>query len=184
MSSNALLWPSQGTIPERRLHKYKWLRLPSQGIGGSVSAESLLLAIFPPLADTDYQNYEFYQINKDEIPVPSGDVILEIIDSVGSGIFQEASGFDIRAFDSAGVSIDYEVVSVNVSTGDFTIKVTVPNATDLSFIQLTFGNPSATDGSTALGAGTTLSIHETPLLTKDEDNFLVDDMGRNIVAVQ
>ncbi len=34
MSSNALLWPSQGTKPEERLDKYKWLRLPSQGIGG------------------------------------------------------------------------------------------------------------------------------------------------------
>lgn len=34
MSSNALLWPSQGTKPEERLDKYKYLRLPSQGIGG------------------------------------------------------------------------------------------------------------------------------------------------------
>ena len=36
MSSNALLWPSQGTKPEERLDKYKWLRLPSQGIAGQV----------------------------------------------------------------------------------------------------------------------------------------------------
>jgi len=34
MSSNALLWPSQGTKPEERLDKYKWLKLPSQGVGG------------------------------------------------------------------------------------------------------------------------------------------------------
>jgi len=40
MSSNALLWPSQGTKPEERLDKYKWLKLPSQGIGG-VSAEPI-----------------------------------------------------------------------------------------------------------------------------------------------
>ncbi len=33
MSSNALLWSSQGTKPEERLDKYKWLRLPSQGVG-------------------------------------------------------------------------------------------------------------------------------------------------------
>ena len=83
-----------------------------------------------------------------------------------------------------GISLTYEVVSINVTTGDFTIKITVPDAMDLSFIQLVFGNPSATDDSTALGAGTALSIFETPLLTKDEDNFLVDDQGRNIVAVQ
>ena len=35
MSSNALLWPSQGTKPEERLDKYKWLKLPSQGVGGA-----------------------------------------------------------------------------------------------------------------------------------------------------
>lgn len=34
MSSNALLWPSQGTKPEERLDKYKWLKFPSQGVGG------------------------------------------------------------------------------------------------------------------------------------------------------
>jgi len=37
MSSNALLWPSQGTIPERRLDKYKYLKLPSQGVGGVIA---------------------------------------------------------------------------------------------------------------------------------------------------
>lgn len=36
MSSNALLWPSQGTKPEERLDKHKWLRLPSQGISPGV----------------------------------------------------------------------------------------------------------------------------------------------------
>ena len=41
MSSNALLWPSQGTKPEERLDKYKWLRLPSQGVGG--------VAVAPPV---------------------------------------------------------------------------------------------------------------------------------------
>jgi len=37
MSSNALLWPSQGTIPELTLDKHKYLRLPSQGIGKILS---------------------------------------------------------------------------------------------------------------------------------------------------
>ena len=37
MSSNALLWPSQGTKPEERLDKYKWLKLPSQGFGGGAA---------------------------------------------------------------------------------------------------------------------------------------------------
>lgn len=83
-----------------------------------------------------------------------------------------------------GVLLEYEVVSVDTGTGDFTIKVNVPSIEDLTFIQIAFGNPSATDDSTTLGVGTTLSTFETPLLTKDEDNFLVDDQGRNIMAVE
>lgn len=78
----------------------------------------------------------------------------------------------------------YEVTSVNVTTGDFTIKVSVPSIQDFTFIQIAFGNPSAIDNSLSLGAGNTLSTFDTPLLTKDEDNFLVDNQGRNIVAVQ
>lgn len=42
MSSNALLWPSQGTKPEERLDKYKWLRLPSQGFGGVAGPSALV----------------------------------------------------------------------------------------------------------------------------------------------
>jgi len=41
MSSNALLWPSQGTKPEERLDKYKYQRLPSQGIGNAVISLNL-----------------------------------------------------------------------------------------------------------------------------------------------
>jgi len=82
-----------------------------------------------------------------------------------------------------GVLLEYEVVSVNVSTGEFTIKVKVPSIKDFTFIQIAFGNASATDDSTPLAGGTTLSTFETPLLTKDEDIFLVDDQGRNIMVV-
>jgi len=42
MSSNALLWPSQGTKPEERLDKYKYLRLPSQGIGAALPPPPLV----------------------------------------------------------------------------------------------------------------------------------------------
>ncbi len=35
MSSNALLWTSQGTKPEERLDKYKYLKSPSQGFSGN-----------------------------------------------------------------------------------------------------------------------------------------------------
>lgn len=44
MSSNALLWPSQGTIPERMLDKYKWLRVPSQGVSGQVLVTPEIMA--------------------------------------------------------------------------------------------------------------------------------------------
>jgi len=60
----------------------------------------------------------------------------------------------------------------------------MPIIQDLTFIQIAFGNPSATNNSTPLATGTIVKITETPLLTKDEDNFLVDDQGRNIVVVQ
>jgi len=43
MSSNALLWPSQGTKPEERLDKYKWLKLPSQGVGVAAIGGSSLV---------------------------------------------------------------------------------------------------------------------------------------------
>jgi len=83
-----------------------------------------------------------------------------------------------------GKLLEYNVVALNFFTGVFTIDVKVPTIQDLTFIQLVIGNPAAVDGSTPLAAGVELSILETPLLTKAEDNFLVDELGRNIVAVQ
>ena len=46
MSSNALLWPPQGTKPEERLDKYKYLRLPSQGVGGVVAPAAAVMPAF------------------------------------------------------------------------------------------------------------------------------------------
>ncbi len=81
-----------------------------------------------------------------------------------------------------GVPLEYEVTAMNVSTGAFTIKVKVPTLKDFDFIQIIFGNAAALDESTALGAGNVLSTHVTPLLTKDEDNILIDDQENRIVA--
>ena len=55
MSSNALLWPSQGTKPEERLDKYKYLKLPSQGI-----SQGLVPPTADPMAfeDLDIMEYE------------------------------------------------------------------------------------------------------------------------------
>jgi len=144
------------------------------------------------------------QINKyvntngaNQIPITnkSPDTIFNLVgfggDAVGMSISQDESflwfmdNFNdtVNELFLPGLLLEYEVVSVNVSTGDFTIKVKVPSIVDFTFIQIAFGNAAATDGSTTLVTDSTLSTFETPLLTKDEDNFLVDDQGRNIVAV-
>ena len=165
MSSNALLWPSQGTKPEERLDKYKYLRLPSQGVGGIGAAppggENPLLAIYPPIADATFQFYKFYQIKKSQVPSLQTNQPLVIIDTLGAGIIQEASGFDIRVFDSSGVPLNYEVQSVNPSTGDFIIWINLPTVQDLEFVQLTFGKPTATDGQnkTAVWDANYKSVH-------------------------
>lgn len=147
---------------------------PPQGFGGEgLPALNPIETIFPPIGDTDYQNYKFYQVNPGEIPTPIVDGVWEITDSVGPGTFQEASGFDVRAFDDMGTPLEYEVVSVNVTSGDLIIKVKLPILDDLRFIQLTFGNPLATDDSvTVSGTVNILSTHKTPLLTKDIPNLL------------
>lgn len=151
MSSNALLWPSQGTKPEERLDKYKYLKLPSQGIGGVGVLPVLpgsISVTFPPIADNTYQFYKFYQIKKNQVPTTQTNMPLVIIDTLGPGILQEASGFDIRVFDSAGVPLDYEVQSVDTVTGAIIVWVNLTTVKDSEFIQLTFGKPTATDGST------------------------------------
>lgn len=148
MSSNALLWPSQGTIPERMLDKYKWLRLPSQGFGGMIVGDPLL-AIFPPIADATFQFYRFYQVKKGQVPTTQINMPLLITDTLGTGILQEASGFDIRAFDAAGSPLPYEVQSVNITTGEIIVWINVTTVQDNEFIQLTFGKPSAINGQTS-----------------------------------
>lgn len=149
MSSNALLWPSQGTIPERRLDKYKYLKIPSQGVGGIPAlVENPLLALFLPIPDATFQFQRIYQIKKNQVPSTQTNMPIPIIDILGVGKFQEASGFDIRVFDSAGVPIPYEVEFVDTVTGAFIVWVNMATVKDGEFIQLTFGKPTATDGST------------------------------------
>jgi len=121
---------------------------PPQGvITISPLPEGTLLAIYPPLADNTYQFYRFYQVKKGQVPSTQSNMKLVIIDTLGSGILQQASGFDIRVFDSAGLPLDYEVQEVTTGTGDIIVWVNVTTVKDGEFIQLTFGKVSATDGS-------------------------------------
>ena len=122
---------------------------PPQGVGGVAPPvqENPLLAIYPPIADNTFQFYKFYQIKKNQVPTTQTNMPLVIIDTVGSGIFQQASGFDIRAFDSTGSPLNYEVQSITTGPGDFIIWIDVTTVKDSEFVQLTFGKASATDGS-------------------------------------
>lgn len=118
-----------------------------QGVGELVQIEDPILALFPPIADNTFQFYAFWQVKKNQVNGIHANVPLVIIAQLGAGIFQQASGFDVRAFDSAGVPLDYEVELVEVADGDIVIWINVTTVADGEFIQLTFGKPSATDGS-------------------------------------
>lgn len=121
--------------------------VPPQGYGVGVAPvlEDPLLALYPPIADNTFQFYKFYQIKKNQVPTTQTNMPLVIIDTVGSGIFQQASGFDVRAFDSNGVPLEYQVQNVIIGTGSFVIWINVTTVKDNEFIQLTFGKPIATD---------------------------------------
>lgn len=129
-SNQQSLFPPQGNLPSE------------------IPIDDPLLAIYPPLADNTFQFYKFYQIKKNQVPTTQANMPLVIIDSLGAGILQEVSGFDIRVFDGAGVSLPYEVQSVNITTGDIIVWVNMATVKDLEFIQMTFGKPTAIDGST------------------------------------
>ena len=94
--------------------------VPPQGFGGDGVAPppitgNKILAIYPPLGDTDYANYKFYQVNRGEFATPQTDFIWEITDSVGPGVFQEASGFDIRPF----LSNERDIANARLTGNDF-----------------------------------------------------------------
>jgi len=97
---------------------------------------------------SSFQFYKFYQIKKNQVVGNETNMPLVIVDTLGAGILQQASGFDIRVFDSAGLPLDYEVQSVNVTTGEIIVWINLPTVQDLEFVQLTFGKSDAFDGST------------------------------------
>lgn len=118
-----------------------------QGIGAVSLEESLLLARFPEVGDVTFQFYKFYQIKNDQVPSLQTNQPLVIVDNLGAGVIQQASGFDIRVFDSNGVPLAYDVEFVDPGTGEFIIWINMTTVLDFEFVQLVFGKASATDGS-------------------------------------
>ena len=122
--------------------------VPPQGRRGPPAAVGdSILTLFPPIGDATFQFYKFYQIKPGQVPTTQTNMPVVIIDTLGAGILQQASGFDIRVFDSAGGILEYEVQSVNTVTGEIIVWVNMPTVQDSEFIQLVFGKPTATDGS-------------------------------------
>lgn len=119
---------------------------PQRRRGGPAVETFRVLATYPPAATAAFEFFRFYQIKKGQVPITQTITPLVIIDTLGAGILQEASGLDIRAFDSAGSPLDYFIQEANVVTGKIVVWVNVPTVTDDEFIQLAFGNATATDG--------------------------------------
>jgi len=120
---------------------------PPQGLAQIGQLNDPIKAIFPPIADATFQFYKFYQIKPNQAIGTQINMPVAIIDTLGAGILQEASGFDIRVFDSNGVPLEYDVEAVNTGTGEIIVWPNMTTVQDSEFIQLTFGKPSATDGS-------------------------------------
>lgn len=80
--------------------------------------------------------------------------------------------------------LNHERVVFDFNTGNFTIDIQNPRLGANDFIQILFGNPSATDNSSVVTNGAVPDYHEKALLVAGEANFLVDDQDRNIVAVK
>jgi len=153
---------------------------PPQGFGNVTPPEPVILnpikAVFPPLANPNYKFYKFYQINKDQILQPNMDFLWKIKDTVGPNVFLESSGFDIRVFDSTGVPVLlYDVISVDVLTGEFEINIIhISSFNLLDIIQIVIGNPTATDNSGTIATAPQYMIDSSPLLTKDIVPLLAD----------
>jgi len=158
MSSNALLWPSQGTKPEERLDKYKYLKLPSQGVGGVGVAPPQtfrVIASFPAAADETFQFYKIYRINGNQTQGAETNVPVVILVDLPAGSLQDlTNGFDIRVFDSSNNPIPYEAIDTVVlgdGSATFELWLNMPLVIDGEFIQLAFGKAAATDGSNPAG---------------------------------
>lgn len=150
MSSNALLWPSQGTIPERRLDKYKYLRLPSQGVGGEVSVNNAMA-----YEDLEIMAYEinwfdlaFLQripltINGGQVPSTQNDFPLLINDTYPDLIGEVEAELRFAGLDK--IQLEYEIQEFDNSTGELIAWIKKPTVSDGDIIFIYFDNLGALD---------------------------------------
>jgi len=145
MSSNALLWPSQGTKPEERLDKYKYLRLPSQGVGGAAQAQ-----VFDSMAyELDdwfsvlWQQRIQLTINGGQVPSTQTDFPLLINDTYPELVLQTEA--ELRFTGADNVQLDYEIEKFDSGSGELVAWVKKPSVSDGDIIRIYFDNPLAGD---------------------------------------
>jgi hypothetical protein len=110
-------------------------------------------AVSPDWMKTVYNNQNdddaFFSIGLEEqVPIQTN-IPLVITDTLGIGILQQASGFDIRVFDFAGNPLPYESVDVTINldtSADIILVFKMGVVKDGQIVQLTFGKSTDTDG--------------------------------------
>lgn len=148
MSSNALLWPSQGTKPEERLDKYKWLRLPSQGIGGEVPIvpamqyEDLETMVYESL-NASWEKRLPLTINPGQVPSTQIDFPLLINDTYPDLIGEVEAELRFAGID--GIQLEYEIQEFDNLTGLLIAWIKKPSLNDGDIIYIYFDNPGAID---------------------------------------
>jgi len=109
---------------------------------------------YPQAATGAFDFFRFYQINKNQVPSLQTDMPLVIIDSLPAGSILEGAGLDVRMFDSSGNAIPYESIDITLLGGgaaDIEIYFKMPTVAAGEFVQLAFGNATATDDSNPNG---------------------------------
>ncbi|MCZ6582884.1 MAG: hypothetical protein O6761_06910 [Thaumarchaeota archaeon] len=106
---------------ERRLRGQELGEINQPELGIPAPPPAILdpfLAIYPPIVDNNFANFKFFQVNRGEFATPQTGFIWEITGSVGPGVFQEASGFDIRPFVNSDLPTGIENAVDNNNTFD------------------------------------------------------------------
>jgi hypothetical protein len=135
MSSNALLWPSQGTKPEERLDKYKYLRLPSQGIQSTTIPDDWF--------DTTWKSRIPIVIKAGQVPSTQNDFPFLVNSTIPELIGKSSDEIRFAGIDK--VQLDYEIPEFNSINGEIISWSKKPVMENNEITYLYFNNPSAID---------------------------------------